>query len=269
MPDRDSFWFNRFVQYWTVPLRFDLVDLVSRARLQVVQTGTLGPQFYGLADDPTADRQWAGMPLVGVRENLEMFANPVQRLQEAGAKVVSQMSLAWHYGDQDKRTGLWDSWERIWTDDLLGQMPCQIEDTQQRLPDGSLRAWEIGGRPYRTYTGCVSNPHWRTVMKAIELGVDGIMALHNFEYLCSCEYCARHLQPRLGRVFSADELNALFGSSALEEVESVTSLEACGEALKRRFRLELLREGHQQRDGRVHFAIPSVIVYGMCVIFLD
>ena len=49
----------------------------------------------------------------------------------------------------------------------------------------------------------------------------------------------------------------------------MTSLEACGEALKRRCRLELLREGHQQRDGRVHFAIPSVIVYGMCVIFLD
>ena len=29
MPDRGSFWFNRFVQYWTVPLCFDLVDLVN------------------------------------------------------------------------------------------------------------------------------------------------------------------------------------------------------------------------------------------------
>ena len=35
-----------------VPQRLDLVEHVRRGRLQVVQTGTFGPQFYGLADDP-------------------------------------------------------------------------------------------------------------------------------------------------------------------------------------------------------------------------
>ena len=51
MTNEQGFWFNRMVEHWIVPQRVDLVDLVRRARLQVVQTGTLGPQFYGLAGD--------------------------------------------------------------------------------------------------------------------------------------------------------------------------------------------------------------------------
>lgn len=39
-------------EHWVVPQRLDLVEHVRRGRLQVVQTGTFGPQFYGLADDP-------------------------------------------------------------------------------------------------------------------------------------------------------------------------------------------------------------------------
>ena len=57
-----TFRFNRLVQYWGIPLNLDLVDLVRRARIQVVQAGTFGPQFYGLADDREVERHWAGMP---------------------------------------------------------------------------------------------------------------------------------------------------------------------------------------------------------------
>ena len=65
-----NFWFNRMVEHWSIPQRLDLVAHVRRARLQVVQIGTFGPMFYGLADDPAVERSWVGMPLVGVRENL-------------------------------------------------------------------------------------------------------------------------------------------------------------------------------------------------------
>ncbi len=47
-----EFWFNRMLEYWSVPLKVDVVDLVRRGRVQMVQIGTYCPQFYALADDP-------------------------------------------------------------------------------------------------------------------------------------------------------------------------------------------------------------------------
>ena len=64
-----DFWFNRMAEYWVMPLQLDLAEHVQRARLQVVQTGTFGPMFYGLAGDPDVDRNWSGMPLMGIAEN--------------------------------------------------------------------------------------------------------------------------------------------------------------------------------------------------------
>ena len=58
------FWFNRMAEHWVVPQRLDLVEHVRRGRLQVVQTGTFGPQFYGLADDPEVDRSCAELGVI-------------------------------------------------------------------------------------------------------------------------------------------------------------------------------------------------------------
>ena len=116
-----KFWFNRIIEYWVMPQGPELVEHVRRARVQVVQTGNFGPLFYGLADDPEMDRFAVGMPLVGIRENLAHAAELIPRIQEAGARVIGQLSMSWHYGDHEKRQGLFGSWERIWTDDLLGE----------------------------------------------------------------------------------------------------------------------------------------------------
>ena len=96
-----DFWFNRMSEYWVMPLQLDLAEHVRRAKLQVVQTGTFGPMFYGLADDAEIDRNWAGMPLLGIEENLALAAERIPQIQAAGAKVVAQMSLGWHYGDHE------------------------------------------------------------------------------------------------------------------------------------------------------------------------
>ena len=55
-----EFWFNRMAEHWTVPQRLDLVEHVRRGRVQLVQMGTYGPMFYGLADDAEVERSWAG-----------------------------------------------------------------------------------------------------------------------------------------------------------------------------------------------------------------
>lgn len=247
------FWFNRMTEHWVVPQRLDLVDHVRRAGLQVVQTGTFGPQFYGLADDPEVERQWAGMPLVGVRANLEYMAELIPRLQEAGARVVGQMSMSWHYGDHEEGKGLFGVWERIWKDELPGPAPCDDPAlAQQRMEGGALRHWPIEGRPYRTYSGCMCNPHWLATLKAmlaraIELGVDGINVHHNFEHLCACAYCREYLGRWLGERFANGELNALFGTADLTELEAITPQAGCPPELKQRFELEVQRAAQHRR----------------------
>jgi len=250
----EEFWFNRMVEHWTIPQRLDLVEHVRRAGLQVVQTGTFGPMFYGLADDPEVDRSWAGMPLIGVRENLACAAELIPQLQEAGARVVGQMSMAWHYGDHEQGRGLFGVWEQIWTDDLLGPMPCpDPEIALQQEEGGSLRRWPIAGRPYFTYSGCMCNPRWLAtlkpmVRKAIELGVDGFNVHHNFENFCRCDYCQGYLRGRLQEAFTGEERGRIFGGRDLSEVEDLRSPpETCPADLKSRAEQAVNRAAHLRR----------------------
>ena len=220
----ENFWFNRMAEHWSIPERLDLVEHVRRAKLQVVQVGTFGPMFYSLADDPEVNRHWVGMPLVGVRENLACASELIPQIQEAGARVVGQMSMAWNYGNHEEGKGLFGAWEKIWTEDLLGAAPCaSAEDTQQRLTDGALRRWDIEGRPYLTYSGCMCNPHWLAtlkpmVKKAIELGIDGFNVHHNFENFCHCTYCRDYVQDKLQEVFDPADLRRIFRRHDLSEV---------------------------------------------------
>ena len=250
----ENFWFNRMAEHWSIPQRLDLVEHVRRAKLQVVQVGTFGPMFYSLADDPEVDRHWVGMPLVGIRENLACAAELIPQLQEAGARVVGQMSMAWNYGNHEKGQGLFGAWERIWTEDLLGNAPCaSAEDTQQRLTDGSLRRWDIEGRPYLTYSGCMCNPHWLAtlkpmVKKAIELGIDGFNVHHNFEYFCRCSYCQDYVRDKLQDAFDSSDLRQVFGRRDLAEVpDLLTPCQECPEDLGQRFQLTVNRATHLRR----------------------
>ena len=249
-----TFWFNRMAEHWTIPQRLDLVEHVRRAGLQVVQTGTFGPMFYGLADDPEVDRSWAGMPLIGVRENLAYAAELIPRLQEAGARVVGQMSMAWNYGDHEQARGLFGVWENIWTDDLLGPMPYADPGTAlQQVEDGCLRRWPIEGRPYFTYSGCMCNPRWLAMLKpmvrkAIELGVDGFNVHHNFENFCRCGHCQDYLRGRLQEAFTDEEQGRIFGDRDLTEIEDLrTPPETCPADLKPRVGLAVNRATHLRR----------------------
>ena len=250
----ENFWFNRMAEHWSIPQRLDLVEHVRRAKLQVVQVGTFGPMFYSLADDPKVNRHWVGMPLVGIQENLARAAEIIPQLQEAGARVVGQMSMAWHYGNHEKEQGLFGAWERIWTEDLLGNAPCaNAEHTQQRLADGSLRRWNIEGRPYLTYSGCMCNPHWLAtlkpmVKKAIELGIDGFNVHHNFENFCRCRYCQDYVRGKLQEAFDTTDLRRIFGGHELAEVTDLLTLcQECPADLQQRFQLTVNRATHLRR----------------------
>ncbi len=248
------FWFNRMVEYWGLPLHLDLVEHTRRARLQMVQLGDFGPMFWGLADDPQVPRSWVSMPLVGVRENLAYAADLFPRLHEAGARIVAQLSFSWHYGDHETGKGLWSSWERIWTPDLLGPAPCDSPNAaMEQVAGGGLRCWPIPDRPYRTYSGCCCNPHWRAILvamvdKALSLGVDGFMAHHNFTNFCRCQYCRARMIPLLGKKFNSAELKSLYGSADPAGVEDLLAPSAnCPAPLRQRWDLEVQREVHLRR----------------------
>lgn len=250
----ERFWFHRMVEHWSLPLRLDLVEHVKRAGVQVVQAGSFGPIFYGLADDPAVDRHWAGMPLVGVRENLEYAAALIPRLQEAGARVVGQMSMSWHYGDHAKRLGWFGAWERIWTDDLLGPAPCASPEDGHRVgPDGLIHCWPIEGRPYLTYDGCMCNPNWIAILKpmvkkAIELGVDGFNVHHNFVDFCVCPHCQAYVRASLMEHVESEILRQAFGTADLTDVEDVVTVrEAWPEPLRQRLTLDIRRAAQFRR----------------------
>jgi hypothetical protein len=248
-------WFNRMTEHWVVPQRLDLEQHVRRAGLQLVQTGTFGPQFYGLADDETVDRGWVGMPLIGIDANLDHLRALIPRLQEAGALVVGQMSMSWHYGDHETDKGLFGNWRQLWDQYLPGHMPCpSAEQAQQLADDGALRRWPIPGRPYYAYSGCMCNPHWLAMLAAmlevaIELGVDGINVHHNFENFCSCDFCRAELSAWLTTAFEDKELAALYGTSNRQDLDPRHARQEAPGALRHRLAHEVQRAVHHRRKA--------------------
>ncbi len=253
----ENFWFNRMAEYWSLPRpqeREAVIEHVRRADLQVVQTGNFGPFFYGLADDPEVPRFSVGMPLLGIRKNLAYAAELIPQIQEAGARVIGQMSTTWHYANHKKGLGLFGAWERIWTDDLLGQAPCaDAAEAHQLEKDGSIRCRSMEGRPYLTYIGCMCNPNWLATLKsmarkAIDLGLDGFNVHHNYESFCHCAYCRDYVRSHLQEQFFGEDLQKLFGAGELADVEDLLSPQPdCPADLKQRLELAISKAANLRR----------------------
>ena len=66
------------------------------------------------------------MPLRGIRANLDMAAEVIPQIQEAGASVVGQLATTMLFGHPEEKLGRFgETWSQIWTDDLLGASPCE------------------------------------------------------------------------------------------------------------------------------------------------
>jgi len=237
---------SRIIEHWTLPTAAQVVDHVRRARIQLVQVGNFGVDFYSLVGDENIVPSWSGMPLRSAQANLDLAAEVIPQIQEAGASVTGQLSTTMHFGNHEEGLGLFgDKWAQMWTDDLLGPPPCaSADEVLQRDADGSLRWRTIEGRPYRTYRGCMSNPKWMAVLKAmvrkgIEVGLDGFNATHHYESLCHCHYCADYARDYLSTRLTDEAIRGIFGVADLEQVPDVlTASSDCPEELAAR--LELL-----------------------------
>ena len=75
---------SRIIEHWTLPEASQVLDHVRRARIQVVQIGNFGLDFYSLAEDKATARPWAGMPLFGIAPNLELAAEVIPQIHVDG-----------------------------------------------------------------------------------------------------------------------------------------------------------------------------------------
>ena len=210
-------WFNRIIEYWSLPAPEQVLDHVRRGQVQVVQMGNFGPDFYSLADAPAAERAWAGRPVVGVEEYLERAADLIPRVQAAGARVVGQLSSTLHYGNHETGLGFFgDAWERMWTPVLLGAAPADsVLAAIAREASGEPVRRAMQGSPYFGYRGCICNPGWLDMLKAmvrkgIDLGLDGFNTTHNYEGFCGCDHCTDIIRSHMRHLFTTVELDSLF-----------------------------------------------------------
>ena len=246
---------SRIIEHWTLPTADQVLDHVRRAQIQLVQVGNFGSDFYSLAEAADLPPSWAGMPLRGIRANLDLAAEVIPQIREAGASVVGQLSTTMIFGNHEENLGLFGAtWSQLWADDLLGAAPtADLAALVQRHPDGSLKWRTIEGRPYRTYRGCMCNPQWLEVLQAmvrkgIEVGLDGFNATHHYESFCHCQYCCAYARGYLPTRFGADALQRLFGTADFTQVNDPFSAHAdCPEDLRARLELVLAQAAALRR----------------------
>lgn len=240
----DSRWFNRFIEYWTLPRPEQVLDHVRRGHVQLVQMGNFGPDFYSMATDEGVARSWAGMPEIGVEPNLQRAADLIPQIQEAGAVVVGQLTMTMHFGSHTKRVGLFGQpWQDMWQPGILGEAPFErVDDLLHLDTDGGPEPRHIEGRPHDTYRGCIRNPGWRIVLKrmvdkGLELGLDGFNAIHNYESFCHCTHCAETIRQHLKQSQGLNErhLRALFGTTDIDEIDAPMSPADVDEATQQRY----------------------------------
>ena len=251
-----DFWFNRLIEYWTLPEPEQIVDHVRRGHVQVVQVGNFGPDFYGLAADASVERSWTGMPVVGIEENLERAARLIPLVQAEGARVVGQLSSTLHYGDHETGLGLFgDAWAQMWTADLLGEAPADsVTDAIAREASGEPARRAIEGRPYFSYRGCISNPVWLQMLKAmvrkgIDLGLDGFNTTHNYEGFCGCHYCAEVIRAHMRPLLTHGELDSLFDNGFDATVDVREPDDDAPDELKRRYLVILEQAAARRRKA--------------------
>lgn len=211
-------------EYWGVDPTPEYVEYLRKVRPDVIHASVLGPEL-ACTLDPQGRRKCVtpiypeGMP--SMREYITWWKEYLPAIQAAGIKVQATFSMTSVWGDHENNRGWFKYYNDMWEEDLLGPKP--VEDPAELLEldaDGNL----LRDRPegWAGYRGCVNNPHWRSVLKAmmragIEAGFDGFMV--QFPYArCpgGCEYCQEGFRGFLGQRYSAQTLERKFGIRDLD-----------------------------------------------------
>ncbi|MEZ0267954.1 MAG: hypothetical protein ACAI43_24785 [Phycisphaerae bacterium] len=213
--------FTRLIAHWAEYADDDYLKFVEDARPEVCQLGFYGGHFYSLAHTPEYKGYPAHFPVKGLAECGKWFEDRNAAVHKLGAKVVGHFNVTFLVGEPDGPEGprgFFKFYKDLWDEKELGPRP--VKDPMELLvkrADGSPMAsqqYSIG--KMREFTACLNNPHWRTVLKAwakraIERGVDGLIANYFYRHDCTCVYCTVRFKAYLGGRFTPAELKEKFG----------------------------------------------------------
>ncbi|MBM3979242.1 MAG: hypothetical protein FJ304_02960 [Planctomycetes bacterium] len=218
--------FTRLIAHWAEYGDDDYLKFVEDAKPDVCQIGFYGGHFYGLAHTKEYKGYPAHFPVQGLKECGKWFEDRNAAIHKRGAKVIGHFNVTFLVGEPDGKNGpegFFKFYRELWDEKELGPKPVKDPlDLIAKNADGTPMAskqYSIG--QMREFTACLSNPHWRTVLKAwtkraIGRGVDGLVANYFYRHACLCEHCVKGFRDYLGARFTAGELKDKFGIADLK-----------------------------------------------------
>lgn len=224
-PPRQRAEFTRLIAHWAEYADDDYLTFVEDAKPDVCQIGFYGGHFYSLAHTKEYKGYPAHFPVQGLSECGAWFEKRNAEIHKRGAKVVGHFNVTFLVGEPDGKDGpqgFFKFYRELWDEKELGPKPVKDPlDLIAKNADGTPMAskqYSIG--QMREFTACLSNPHWRTVLKvwakrAVERGVDGLIANYFYRHACLCEHCQKGFRDYLGKRFTAAELKDKFAVADL------------------------------------------------------
>lgn len=204
----------------------DYLKFVAQVKPDLLVTGVFDQRLYA-AFAPGGKKQQPLDPA----EHLRRWHEIAGRLHKHGTKLIGQMELfvvSDRPAELDEMVGWFGFYERGWNDKLLGPRPTKSVGELLEVPgfdrgDKTLKdaIARCGCRVNpRAVRGCVHNPHWRAVQKAmvaaaIRAGVDGFITNRNYLEHCECVHCQAKFRAWLERRFTPQELRERFGITDL------------------------------------------------------
>lgn len=200
------------------------------------------PELLHLGHDGPFVNHWGAVCLDGagnqvlaspddIRRRADNIRAFIEHAHGLGIKTVimyiCNQTLA---GDPDKRTGIWQFYDR-WDDyrDFgFGEKPPDPIEWMAREPSGALhynyekRIRFFAQHDHFRYAPCVNNPHYQQYLSALVLnlaqaGYDGLF-VDNCILNCYCQYCQQGFRQRIVGAHSPSELRRRFGFTSTAEV---------------------------------------------------
>ena len=215
-------YFNRYVALLAMAGDPAFISFLEEARPQVVQMGFYGPQLYAFGDTELGSGYPMNLPVRGVHEVLDWQKQFNQQIHDIGGKVIGHFSMTIAWGDPEKNTGFFESYNGdSWHTELLGPKPVdRIDDLVHKQPDGQMIVGDRYGFPW--VAGCSNNPNWRKLhRKMVEVAiircdVDGFVSLYNYNHGCACDYCNQDFRAYLLDRYSPNKINSKFDIDNLD-----------------------------------------------------
>ena len=215
-------YFNRYVALLAMAGDPAFTSFLEEARPQVVQMGFYGPQLYAFGDTELGSGYPMSLPVRGVHEVLDWQKQFNQQIHDIGGKVIGHFSMTIAWGDPEKNTGFFESYNGdSWHTELLGPKPVdRIDDLVHKQPDGQMIVGDRYGFPW--VAGCSNNPNWRKLhRKMVEVAiircdVDGFVSLYNYNHGCACDYCNQDFRAYLLDRYSPKKINSKFDIDNLD-----------------------------------------------------